>query len=284
MAAGVLADQGECRAGDRLASRRGRAPNPWAKAVLPAPRSPASSTMSPGTHRPASAPASARVPSTSVVRQRTARGPAVRSRRPAERAAWPGSGRPASRPPPRRPTAARRPGGRSAPGGPRRTGTTVPGPIGCRRSVSRSSFMAKLPRVTTTVGSMSSIWAVRYGRQVAISIGPRVAVVGRPALDHVGDVAGAAVDAELLGHQPVEQLARSAHEGLALEVLVPPRRLAHEHQLGLWSPTPKTTWVRCSDKGHRVQVDASRARSANAVGSATGRIVPPPGCGPFGRG
>ena len=74
------------------------AANPWAKVVLPAPRSPASSTTSPGTHRAARAPARARVWSAEVVRSppgrhRSAgrrRGPRpVTSSIPA--AAWPGS-------------------------------------------------------------------------------------------------------------------------------------------------------------------------------------------------
>ena len=62
--------------------------------------------------------------------------------------------------------------------------------------------------------------------------GKRVAVVRRPALDHVRDVAGGPVHADLLPHELVEKLAGPADKRLACQVLVPAGAFAHEHQLG----------------------------------------------------
>jgi len=50
-------------------------------------------------------------------------------------------------------------------------------------------------------------------------VGHGVAVLGRPALEHVGDVDGVAAEADPL-QELVEQLARGSHERLALDVLV----------------------------------------------------------------
>ena len=58
----------------------------------------------------------------------------------------------------------------------------------------------------------------------------RVAVPGRAALENVRDVHLIALEADT-GKQPFEQLARLAHERLALLVLVEARRLADEHQV-----------------------------------------------------
>ena len=60
----------------------------------------------------------------------------------------------------------------------------------------------------------------------------RVAVLGRPALDDVGDVALGPGQADLLPHEAVEQLARAADEGLTGQVLLAARTLAHEEQVG----------------------------------------------------
>ena len=59
-----------------------------------------------------------------------------------------------------------------------------------------------------------------------------IAVAGRPALEHVGDEALLAAQTDVL-EQAVEQLAGTAHERLALLVLVEARRLADEHQVGV---------------------------------------------------
>src|SRR5690606_10434161 len=69
-------------------------------------------------------------------------------------------------------------------------------------------------------------------------VGLGVAVAGGPALEDVGDVDGLPGDPDF-GEEPVEQLARRPHERLALEVLVPPRRLPHEHQRGVGPPDPE---------------------------------------------
>ena len=63
-------------------------------------------------------------------------------------------------------------------------------------------------------------------------LGRRVAVLGRPALDDVGDVALGPGQADLLPHEAVEQLARAADEGLAGQILLAARALAHEEQIG----------------------------------------------------
>ena len=83
-----------------------------------------------------------------------------------------------------------------------------------------SSLVAKLPSVQITRGSISSIWRSRCG--AGLDLGrQRVAVVGRPAFEHVRDEALLAREADL-PQQLVEQLAGPAHERLALLVLVEP--------------------------------------------------------------
>ena len=91
---------------------------------------------------------------------------------------------------------------------------------------------AKFPRVTTTLGAISSSWASRNGRHASISSGCGSRLFGRPALHDVGDVDAVAGEAHLLGHEPVEELAGAAHEGQALLVLLGTRALADEHQVG----------------------------------------------------
>src|SRR5262249_50502227 len=63
-------------------------------------------------------------------------------------------------------------------------------------------------------------------------VGLWIAVLGRPALDDVGDVDVLAPELHPLGDDLGEQLPRPADERLALQVLVPPRSLPHEHQTG----------------------------------------------------
>ena len=92
-------------------------------------------------------------------------------------------------------------------------------------------------------------------------VGLGVAVVGRAALDHVGDVDPAAVDADLLQHQPVEELARPAHERLPLQVLVTTGSLADEHQVG----------GRVADAEHHLG-PMGRERAAQAAGRLPGQV------------
>src|SRR5690606_17883666 len=56
-----------------------------------------------------------------------------------------------------------------------------------------------------------------------------VAISRWPTFEDVGDVNGLPRDPDL-GEQLVQQVSRPADERLALEILVPPRRLADEHQ------------------------------------------------------
>ena len=74
--------------------------------------------------------------------------------------------------------------------------------------------------------------AEEVASQASISSGMRVAVAGRPALDHVRDVHVLAGHADS-GEELVEELPRLADERVALLVLVEAGRLADEHQLGL---------------------------------------------------
>ena len=118
----VGADEGEGRAGDLLVTPRPRA-KPWANTVLPVPRSPASTMMSPGLARAATAPRQVARASSA---ERGARRLDHASLRPARGTAWPAPGRPASGTVTPRRRAGRRPGGRSGTSTPRRTGR--PGP------------------------------------------------------------------------------------------------------------------------------------------------------------
>src|SRR5947199_2758978 len=61
-------------------------------------------------------------------------------------------------------------------------------------------------------------------------VGVRIAVIGRTALEHIGDEHIAALEPDL-PEQLVEQLARLTDEGKALAILVGARSLADEHQI-----------------------------------------------------
>src|SRR5205814_1088706 len=58
-----------------------------------------------------------------------------------------------------------------------------------------------------------------------------ISIAGRPTFVDVRDVAMVPADPDLLAHQPVKQLAGAAHERLALQILVPSRRLTDEHEV-----------------------------------------------------
>ena len=127
--------------------------------------------------------------------------------------------------------------------------------------VSSSSLVAKLPRVTTTFGSMNSSCASRYGRHASISSGLRVAVAGRAALHDVGDVDVVAGEADPLD-EAGEQLPGAADERHAGEVLLLPGALAHEHQVG----------VRVADAEHHLGAGlGERALRARRAPRARGR-------------
>ncbi len=70
--------------------------------------------------------------------------------------------------------------------------------------------------------------------------------------------------------QPVEQLAGASDERLALEVLVAPRCLADEHQVGVRvAHAEDHLGPRLPPAGIAVQVAASAATSASSVPGAT---------------
>ena len=83
-----------------------------------------------------------------------------------------------------------------------------------------------------TRGSISSHLVEQVGAAGLDLDRLRVAVAGRPAHQHVGDE-----DLVALEPDPLEQLGQQptgpAHERQSLAILLGPRRLAHEHQVGV---------------------------------------------------
>ena len=69
-------------------------------------------------------------------------------------------------------------------------------------------------------------------------VGHRVPVLGRPALEHVGDVDIGAAQADTR-EERVQQLPGGAHERLALAILVEAGRLPHDHDVGRAGPDPR---------------------------------------------
>ena len=96
-------------------------------------------------------------------------------------------------------------------------------------SVSASSFVAKRPSVQMTFGRMMPICSMRWGATGLDLVRSRVAVLGRPALHHVGDVDVGARQSDA-AQQLVEQLAGLPHERLSLSVFVEAWAFSHEHQ------------------------------------------------------
>ena len=94
-----------------------------------------------------------------------------------------------------------------------------------------SSLVEKLPSVQMTRGLDELDLPPQIGLAGLDLLRARVAVVGRPALEHVGDVDLLAGEAD--GRQQLlKQLAGLAYEGLALLVLVVAGRFADEHEVG----------------------------------------------------
>ncbi len=87
------------------------------------------------------------------------------------------------------------------------------------------------PSVTTSAGSRICELALQVRRAGRDLVGLRVAVLGRPALDHVRDedVLPAPPDR---AEEPAEQVPRSAHEGTAQPVLVDAGPFADHDHLG----------------------------------------------------
>ena len=72
-----------------------------------------------------------------------------------------------------------------------------------------------------------------------------VAVAGRPALDHVGDVDVVPVEPDAL-EEPGEHVPGGADEGLADPVLGLPGALPHRHDPRRPGPVPGTAWMRAA--------------------------------------
>ncbi len=132
-----------------------------------------------------------------------------------------------------------------------------------------SSFVAKLPSVADEL----RLDQLDLAEEVALAgldlVGHRVAVPGRPALDHVRDVhvlAGHADPAQEL----VEELARLADERVALLVLVEAGRLADEHQLGVRVPDAEDDLGAALGKAAaRAAGDLGRVAASSSVPAAT---------------
>ena len=82
-------------------------------------------------------------------------------------------------------------------------------------------------------GAISSIWRSRYGRHASDLGGLGRAVVGRPALQHVGDVDVALARQSQRREHVVEQPAGLPHERLAARILFGAGRLADEQPVGV---------------------------------------------------
>ena len=144
------------------------------------------------------------------------------------------SPRAASRPAPA--CAARPPGASSG-----KTNTVRP-PSSCTCGVPRtrvipvwfpvSSFVAKLPSVAITRGSISSICRSRYGRRPRSR---RAADRGCPGGRHLRTLAMKTSSrlSPISSSSSLEELARPTDERQALAILLGPRRLADEHQVGV---------------------------------------------------
>ena len=97
------------------------------------------------------------------------------------------------------------------------------------------SFVAKFPSVATSFGSISSICRKRCGSHAAISSGSGSRFPGGRHLRTFATKTSARVS-PMPVEQLVEQLSRLPDERDALLVLVEPRRLAHEHEVGVRAP------------------------------------------------
>ena len=275
----ALADR-EGRRGDGLVTPSARQA-PRISVVLPAPTSPLTTTTSPGSSRTASSAPSASVSAAeavSTLRRSTGR-LTRRSRADRRGRRRLGGGLLARAPLPalRRGTARARlasragivakssrsvsftAGVRSAAAG-WKSGSrkTVRPPSSCTCGVPRtlvipvglplSSLVAKLPRVQTTVGSISRTCSEEVGLAGLDLQRLRVAVARRARLQHVGDEDLLAREPDLV-QQLVEQLAGAADEGQALAVLFGPGASPTNIRSALASPAPKTALVRVSYSG-----------------------------------
>ena len=97
------------------------------------------------------------------------------------------------------------------------------------------SAVAKLPSGATTLGRIELQLPVEVRLAGCDLGGERVAVAGRPALEHRREVR--VVEREADGsEQPLEELPRATGERPPVAVLVEPRRLAHEDEVRVRVP------------------------------------------------
>ena len=146
-----------------------------------------------------------------------------------------------------------------------------------------SSFVAKLPRVAITCGSISSIWRSRYGQQASISSGCGSRLPGGRHLSDVGDEDVLALQPDLR-QQLVEQLAGAADERQALAVLLgaraPRRRTSGRRRRCRrrrrpWSGLRAAGTGCTSRRRRRASTSRSRRRRNRPGPRLTGRLLPP---------
>ena len=257
------------------------APKPWVNAVLPAPSSPASRITSPGRASSASAAASgARCRSPIAYRASQGHAPAPRGQgQLGPHEVGPHLGH-------RLAAAAQRVGRVQRRDQHRVAERVLLAPqLGDADLRVEQELAGELAQRDHHLGRDQLDLALEVGPAGVDLGGQRVAVVGRPALDHVGDVDPVAGDAELLEHQPVEQLAGAPDERQTLAVLLGPRTLAHEQQVGVrdrpcrtrpgCARPPARTGCRCSPRRRaRRRVSRHAPRSLRAAGPIAQRPTP----------
>ena len=99
-------------------------------------------------------------------------------------------------------------------------------------------------------------------------VGEGIAVARRAALDGIGDIEVISSEAHLLQDQAVQELARPAHEGQALAVLLLTGPSPTNMRSAVGFPIPNTTFVRVAARRQRVHVDASSATGDNSATAA----------------
>ena len=120
------------------------------------------------------------------------------------------------------------------------------------------SFVAKLPSVAITVGWISSIWRSQVGPAGLDLDRLRVAVAGGPAFQDVRDEDVLAAQLDPLEQLVEQRRRRGRRTGRPWRSSSAPGASPTNIRSASALPAPKTTLVRVSASGQRVQSDASR--------------------------
>ena len=129
--------------------------------------------------------------------------------------------------------------------------------------------------VTTRAGSRTSSWRRRNGAQAAISSGCGIAVVGRPALDDVGDehvLAPPADRLEELGQEPARRARRTAGPGGSRRSPGPRRRTRPRCR---GSPPPARPGARLVEAAAGADADLLRDRLERGAALGVGHTALP---------